>query len=113
MTFQTLDADLSMLELAVKHATRDGVDHMATMAARFVDKSQSFAGQRGIDGSMIEGLHFHLCQLAHAHRLDNFSRLRISIARRNALRAISDIRTATPLLASEAYETHLPSWLRP
>lgn len=106
----TIDASLSMLELAVKYGTRDSVDRMVEIAAEFIERGTLFASRRGIDASALAALQVRIGELSAAHRFG--SSIRVAAARNDTLRAIGNVRSGTSLLASEAYEARFPYWLR-
>lgn len=106
---RSLDTSLSLLELAVHHGSRSGVDRIKELGDEFVENGREFASFRGIDPTPLDTLLQRLKELDLSLRFGNS--IRIDLARKEALATIASIRAKTPLLTSEAYEMLLPSWL--
>jgi hypothetical protein len=106
---RSLATTLSLLELAVQHGSQDGAGRIKELGEAFVENGREFARFRGIDATPLDRLLVRLQKLDLALRFGNS--IRVDRARGDALAEIANIRARTPLLSSEAYEMHLPSWL--
>jgi len=100
---------LSLLALAVQHGSQGGANQIKELGEEFVENGREFASFRGIDPTPLDSLLLRLKELDLALRFG--SSIRIDLARKAVLAEIASIRAKTPLLSSEAYEMHLPSWL--
>jgi hypothetical protein len=104
-----LGYELSLLEMVVRHGERASVSHLSGILDDFVRHSRSFAARRGIDVHAISAIERRVGTLVLALQVGN--RIRIRVARNDALRAIRQLQTESSLLTSEAWENNLPIWL--